>query len=104
MFVNVEMPCERNYELALPNTFSPNGDGNNDKYCLQGWDLCVTNFDIIIYDRWGEKVFESIDPSFCWDGTYNGKALEPAVFIYVVKALFNNSVNLNKKGNVTLIK
>jgi gliding motility-associated-like protein len=54
--------------LGLPNAFSPNGDNHNDLFILHGWSYCVTDFTIVIYDRWGEKVYESQNPSKSWDG------------------------------------
>ncbi len=100
--VSVENPCVNN-TLSLPNAFSPNGDGSNDQYCLQGLN-CISVFDIIIFDRWGEKVFETSDPAFCWDGTYKGKLLNPAVFVYYANGTFNNGGKVEKRGNITLIK
>lgn len=102
VMVEVELPCTA--EFFLPNAFSPNGDGNNDVFCVQGKIRCISNFQMIVYDRWGEKVFESSDLSLCWDGTYRGKALGPDVFVYYIKAQDQNQKEMTKKGNVTLLK
>jgi len=104
--VTVELPCLNNInELTAPNAFSPNQDNVNDEFCLQGWDICSENFEIVIYDRWGEKVFESTNPNFCWDGIYDSKIMEAQVFVYFIEAKFKNaSQAIIKKGNVTLIK
>jgi gliding motility-associated-like protein len=102
--VNVEMPCPNVTELEVPDAFSPNGDGINDLFIIQGWSACMKEFKIFIYDRWGEKVFESEDADFNWDGTYKGKALDPAVFVYYIKATFTNDVDIDRKGNITLIR
>lgn len=102
--VKVKMPCSDIAEMALPNAFSPNGDGSNDQFCIQGENACIKNFAMMIYDRWGEKVFETSNPDFCWDGTYNGKILDPNVFVYYIKGLYNNDKDFLKKGNITLIK
>jgi len=103
--VTVELPCPENENLDVPNAFSPNKDGVNDEFCLQGWESCIENFSILIYNRWGEKVYESKDPNFCWDGTYRGKELDAQVFVYQLKARF---ININepiiKKGNISLIR
>ncbi len=58
----------------------------------------------MIYNRWGEKVFESTDPSFCWDGTYKGKALDLAVFVYYIVADLTNNEKVERKGNISLIR
>ena len=102
--VTVEAPCASADELQIPDAFSPNNDGTNDLFFLQGWGNCMKDFNIIIYDRWGEKVFESSNANFNWDGTYKGKALDQAVFIYYVKAQTMNNVSLDRKGNITLIR
>lgn len=110
--INVEKFCP---ELTVPNAFSPNNDGHNDKYCLHGWSGCIKKFNIIIFDRWGAKVFESDDPEFCWDGasaafvsTQGSKPTENPmnsnVFVYFIKATDNNGKQLTKKGNITLIQ
>ncbi len=100
----VEIPCPTDKDLQVPNAFSPNGDGYNDEFCLHGWTYCVTEFQIFIFDRWGEKVFTSNDSEFCWDGTYKGKNLDPAVFVYYISAVVNNKQNVSKKGNISLIR
>lgn len=102
--VIVEVPCPTNKDLAVPNAFSPNDDGHNDIFCLQGWSNCIQTFNIYIFDRWGEKVFESTDAGFCWDGTYRGKALDPAVFVYFITATFSNDNKVESKGNISLIR
>jgi gliding motility-associated-like protein len=102
--VNVEIPCPTNKDLAVPNAFSPNGDSHNDIFCLHGWSNCIQSFTIYIFDRWGEKVFESSDAAFCWDGTYKGKTLDPAVFVYFINATFTNSTKVDAKGNISLIR
>lgn len=102
--VSVESLCEGDKGLYLPNAFSPNADGYNDVFCVQGSNRCVTDFSMLIYDRWGEKVFESSDLNFCFDGTYKGKLLSPDVYVYYVKAKDQYQKDIIKKGNVTLIK
>jgi len=67
----IEIPCPTENNLALPNAFSPNNDNINDEYCLQGWVPCVESFEIKIYNRWGEKIYESKDRNFGSDGKYN---------------------------------
>lgn len=103
--VFVDIPCPTNKDLAVPNAFSPNNDGHNDIFCLRGWDVCVTSFTIYIYDRWGEKVFFSEDPAFCWDGMYKGKPMDPAVFVYFITANFSSFADkVEQKGNISLIR
>jgi len=110
--VNIEMPCPNSENIELPNAFSPNGDNVNDEYCLNGWTPCNEEFQITIFNRWGEKVFESKDPNFCWDarlpdgqGKNKNQTLDSQVLVYYLKATFLNIENpIIKKGNISLIK
>jgi len=95
------VPCSTPY-LYIPNIFSPNGDGENERLFVQGSGIKELTF--IIYDRWGEKIFESEDTGIGWDGTYKGKPMNEAVFVYYVKATFINSEIVERKGNVTLVR
>jgi gliding motility-associated-like protein len=102
--ITVDVPCATNKDLGVPNAFSPNNDGNNDEFCLSGWSACMDAFNIIIFDRWGEKVFESSEADFCWDGTFRGKTLDPAVFVYFINAKYTVGDNVTKKGNISIIR
>ena len=99
----VEVLCLNTSDFSVPNAFTPNDDKINDKFCLQGWTYCVTDFKIVIYDRWGAKVFESNDPSFCWDGIYKDALLNSGVYIYAITAI-TNRLATTTKGNITLIR
>jgi gliding motility-associated-like protein len=86
----------------VPNIFSPNGDGNNDVLYVRG--KGVASFQFVVYDRWGEKVFETTDLDTGWDGTFRGKKMNKAVFVYYLKGFFNDGSEFNQKGDVTLIR
>ena len=89
--------------LYIPNAFSPNNSTKNDAHCLFGTD-CVSSLTFNIFDRWGNKVFASTDPNACWDGTYKGQALDPAVFVYHMSATLNNGESVERQGNITLVQ
>ncbi len=89
-------------EIFVANVFSPNGDGFNDFIFARGRGLDKILF--IIYDRWGEKIFETTDLNVGWDGTYKGQSLNTAVFVYVVKGTFKNGEETIQKGNITLLR
>ncbi len=91
-----------NNKFFVPNTFSPNGDGRNDYLFLRGNNLYGIRF--TIYDRWGEKVFETTDATIGWDGRYKGKELDPAVFIYVITVNYDDKKTTTETGNVTLVR
>ncbi|MBA3682203.1 MAG: gliding motility-associated C-terminal domain-containing protein, partial [Bacteroidetes bacterium] len=97
VLVQVDIICG---DAFVPSAFSPNGDGFNDFWCVYG--NCIESMNIQLYNRWGEKVFESGDKSQCWDGTYKGVLQNDAVFIYQLTTTFVNGEKIVKKGNVTL--
>jgi gliding motility-associated-like protein len=88
--------------VFVPNIFSPNGDGNNDILYVRGKGISSLSF--MVYDRWGEKVFESTRLEQGWDGNFRGKKMNPAVFVYSLDVSFNDGTNQYKKGDVTLIR
>ena len=93
------------YDLFIPNTFTPNGDGQNDFFQLFGNLVAVKYVAVQIFNRIGEKVFDSNDPYFKWDGTYKGKALQPEVFTYVLRASFDDGhTEKLLRGSLTLLR
>jgi len=97
----LDVVCGEPY-IYVPNAFTPNGDGNNDILYVHA-DM-ATDLYFAIYDRWGEKIFETTDASKGWNGTYKGKPLDPAVFVYYLKVTCLNRLQFEKKGNITLIR
>jgi len=91
-----------NNDVFVPNSFSPNGDGRNDYLFIRGNNLYGVRF--TVYDRWGEKVFETTQQTTGWDGTYKGKDLNPGVFSYVYTINFDDGSTISKTGSVTLIR
>lgn len=97
-----QSPCEKPY-IFIPNTFTPNGDNKNDFFLVRGNDINEIRF--IIWNRWGEIVFETNDPATQgWDGTYKGKDLTPDSYAWYVWLTCGNGDIFEDKGNVTLIK
>lgn len=96
----------RDCYLNIPNAFSPNTDGLND-YFLPRELLSsgLTFFRMSIYNRWGEQIFytTSLDGRG-WDGKYDGKDQPQGVYVYVIDAVFANSMKKTFKGNVTLMR
>jgi gliding motility-associated-like protein len=97
--IHVDIPCD---ELFVPSAFSPNNDGHNELVCLRG--NCIQAFYFVIYNRWGEKVFETNDQKICWDGTYNGKLENTAVFVYSLNATLISGEKISRKGTINLIR
>ncbi len=93
------------HTIFPPNGFTPNGDGNNDYFQLFGNLESIRYINIMIFDRWGEKVFEANEPYFKWDGTYKGEKLDPAVYVYVMKIVHIDGFNQRTfKGSITLLR
>jgi gliding motility-associated-like protein len=92
---------ECNLHVYIPNIFSPNNDGENDVLFVRGKGIESIEFNI--YNRWGEKVFETKNIDIGWDGTYKNKKLNQGVFAYIVKGKYRNNVEFNKSGTITLI-
>ena len=88
--------------IWVPNIFSPNGDGSNDILYVRGKGVADLNF--FVYDRWGEKVFETTSLDIGWDGKFRGKDMNKAVFVYYLEATFIDGSKVTKKGDVTLIR
>jgi gliding motility-associated-like protein len=97
--IPAQEPCT---SLFIPNAFSPNKDGRNDILYVRG--SCINTMDFVIYDRWGNKVFESTNINYGWDGTYKGENENTAVFAYYLHATLQDGSMVDKKGNVSLIR
>lgn len=69
--------------LFIPTAFTPNDDGSNDEFRIESGSLSQMNMEI--YNRWGEKLFESNDPRKGWDGTYKGVMCQTGYFVYIIK-------------------
>ncbi len=87
--------------VFLPTGFTPNGDGNNDILYIRS--NFLTEVYLTIYDRWGEKLFETNDVRKGWDGYYKGKKLDQGVYGYYMTFKCNNGQESFKKGNITLM-
>ena len=101
LVVVINLECEEPF-LFMPNAFSPNGDGENDVLYVEG--NTIDEMELVIYNRWGQKVFESFDKSVGWDGYFDGELLEPDVYGYYLKINCFNGDEFFKKGNINLIR
>lgn len=97
----LDVVCDEPF-VYVPNAFTPNADGNNDVLFVRS--EIVTDVIFAIYDRWGEKIFETTNLNKGWDGTYKGVKSDPGVFVYYLDATCINKEKYIKKGNVTLIR
>jgi gliding motility-associated-like protein len=89
--------------VYLPNTFTPNGDGINDKFYVRSTSLASLKY-FRIYDEWGKTVFETSDLSQGWDGTVAGRAAPIGVYVYELEATCQNGYDVIKTGNITAVR
>ena len=97
----MEFLCNENY-VYVPNAFTPNADGKNDVLYVRTSDRVEIYF--AVFERWGEKVFETSDRNIGWDGKVNNREADPAVFDYYLRAKCPGGQEIFKKGNITLIR
>jgi gliding motility-associated-like protein len=98
--VKLEVEIELN-EIFVPDAFSPNSDGINDKVFVRG---SIKEFSFSVFNRWGEIVFRTQNQSQGWDGFFRGKELDAGVFVYYLSGTDAAGNSFNKKGNITLVK
>lgn len=71
--------------FEVPNAFTPNGDGKNDCFGIKKWGVVrLESFEV--YNRWGQKLFQTNRPDECWDGTFKGQRQDSGEFVYIIKA------------------
>jgi gliding motility-associated-like protein len=86
----------------VPQIFSPNSDGVNDILYVEGRKIQELKF--YIYNRWGEKVFETNDKNIGWDGFHRGKDSQSGVYVYYLEAEIEDYGPHKQKGNITLVR
>jgi gliding motility-associated-like protein len=98
-------------QVYIPNVFTPNGDGINDR--LYVYSYVVRTMQMAIFNQWGEKVFESNNmlctnnancPGTGWDGNFNGKPLPMGVYMFVGKFTLNSGEIVERKGSINLVR
>ncbi len=104
MTVFVDIDCGAGVELiSIPTAFSPNGDGQND-YLQVKAGACLKDFKLSVFNRWGQKVFETSSVNTKWDGMYNGEIANSGVYVFILNATSLTGDKIEKQGDVALIK
>jgi gliding motility-associated-like protein len=95
----------RCYNPAIANTFTPNGDGENDNLRILNTHKLKSVESFEIFNRWGEKIFSSNDiHNTTWDGTYHGVMQEIGTYVYILQATCLTDEKISLKGTVELIR
>lgn len=97
----VQIACGPPY-VFVPNAFTPNNDGENDILFVRG--RAITEMYFAVFNRWGQKVFESTQLSDGWDGYFQGEICDPAVYDFYLEYSCDGVDEQFMKGNITLIR
>jgi gliding motility-associated-like protein len=89
--------------VNVPSAFSPNADGSNDfLQLIIGPD--VQRFKFSLFDRWGNRIIETTDSMFAWDGYFNGKPVNIGVYAYQIEITYTDGKLETKSGNITVVR
>lgn len=105
----IRILVDKDRDLFIPTAFSPDGNGENDRFVIYGGDEVVMVNSLRIFSRWGNMVWEATeflpnDPNFGWDGTLWGEPLNAAVFVYYAEVLFSDGKTELITGDVLLMR
>jgi trimeric autotransporter adhesin len=89
--------------IYVPNAFNPNSATAENK-TLKVYGYVIKDMNMMIFNQWGEKIFESSNQNVGWDGTYKGKQQPAGVYIYVLKMTLLNGNTQELKGSINLIR
>ncbi len=101
-----EEPVEETFSIVVPNAFTPNEDGVNDEFKVSATDQ-PDDFYFAVFNRWGEKVFETKDVNASWNGVYENELQPVGVYVFYTEAFKTVNGELEKfwkQGNVTLLR
>jgi gliding motility-associated-like protein len=103
--LNKDLDIVPKFTYFLPNAFTPNGDGKNDVYMGRGVLDYVEDFSMQIYNRWGERIFETKNPNEAWNGRKNntGEMCQAGVYVVVVRIKGPRGADQEIKGFATLV-
>lgn len=99
--IEVVVDCS---DIYFPQAFTPNGDGINDYFGPAGNIKSTRAYSLAIYNRWGQKVFETKSPLVKWNGNYKNQKSGTESFVWIVSYRINGRSYVNKKGNIILIR
>jgi gliding motility-associated-like protein len=92
----------KDYNVYIPNVFTPNYDGINDMFMVYG--TGIEEIEMIIFDRWGEKLYTSTEQLKGWDGVYKGEMSKNDAYVYLINFKTIDGKKHTRTGHVTLMK
>lgn len=104
--VTYQVYIEGDYIIFAPSAFTPNGDGVNDVWFPKGIGISDNNYDLFIFNRWGELIFESHDKNFGWDGKVKGTDTDAKldVYVYLIRTVDHQGEAHEYIGHITLVR
>lgn len=103
---SISRPIKVNPEYAFyaPNSFTPDGNEFNQTWKIQTVGIQDMSYKLLIFNRWGEIVWESRDPNIGWDGTYKGRSLPVGVYVYKIELINLKNETKTYTGHINLLK
>ncbi len=93
---------EDDFEIFVPNAFTPNADGTNDIFMAKG--VGIAEFELMLFDRWGNKIFVANDLYKGWDGTVHGEDVQQDVYVWKINLKTSKGLRKELSGVVSLIR
>ena len=101
--ISKQLLIENNLIYYFPSSFTPDGDGLNDVFNVSGQG--IIDFQMEIYNRWGQMVFKSFSINQKWDGTFRGKDLPTGTYVYKIKIIsYGDNQKSVKSGTISLVR
>lgn len=100
--IETELEINEADTLIIPNVFTPNKDGINDMFGAVGYG--IKTYNLLIYNRWGEQLFNTNNFDIKWDGQYNGVACAEGVYFFIIDAVSNSGRDYNFNGTLQLLR
>ena len=85
-------------KIFIPTAFSPNNDGTNEYFEVFGNTKTFLSFEIFVYNKWGQIIYQSADKNFKWDGKFKGKAIPKGIYSYLIDGLSSRKESISKQG------
>lgn len=98
--ISIEVGCD--VSLYIPNSFTPNGDYDNELLIYRGYN--IIDFEFSVYSRWGEILFQTNDITEFWDGRFKGRVVQPGTYTYVAKIYGKDAKYKFQRGSINVLK